>query len=138
MNPLFNIIFVLTFVSVIPCLGQDTTIYCQTNSPWVSNCFHFYKTDKNVNGGIVEKRMESDDGQHWHGVGTYVETNNKIVVHSMNLVKTQNDFQGNKMVKDSLTKETLLIPALTFHKRKVALVLKDGKRKSTTFSLYKP
>jgi hypothetical protein len=42
--------------------------------------FPFLKTDKNVNGGIVEKRMESDDGQHWYGVGNYVETNNKILV----------------------------------------------------------
>lgn len=138
MNPLFKLIFALTIASVEQCLGQDTVRYCQTNSPWVSNCFHFYKTDNNARSGTVEKIMSSDDGQRWYGLGRFTETKNKISVQPMKLVRSRYHFQGDSFVKDSLTNDATFIPTLTFHKQKGQIVLKGSKRRSTIYSIYRP
>ncbi len=90
----------------------DTVIYCQTNSPWISSCLYFHKAERQFNGGIFEKVMESDDGQSWYGKGSYKEVNNKVILNSFNLIRSI----------DNSVKDSMIIPKLTFIKKGDSLI----------------
>lgn len=91
-------LYVIATFSIKFCNGQDTLIYCQKNSPWVSNCYKFYKVSKKSNNGTFEKFMESDDGQKWYGIGKFRENKSKITTYSFKLIRTLDN-----TVKDSVT-----------------------------------
>jgi len=93
-------------------LGKDTSVYCQTNSPWVANCYSFYKVDKLSSSGIFENTVESDDGQHWRGKGRFTEYENKISIDSFRLIRT--------LKKNS---DTTVIPSFNFIKEGDKLTL---------------
>jgi len=101
------------------CYGQDTLVYCQKNSPWISNCYYFYKSSKKMRNGIFQKSMESDDGQNWYGIGKFRETKRRIVIFSFSLIRTY-----DKSVKDSTTIQTF-----KFIKKNKSLI-QSGNKKS--------
>jgi len=82
---------------------KDTACYCQTHSPWISNCFCFYRENASTVKGIFEKKMESDDGQNWYGRGTFVEKPGKITLSSFNLIHSINGKITDSTIVGSLT-----------------------------------
>lgn len=106
------------------CRGQDTLIYCQKNSPWISSCYKFYKVNKKSGNGTFEKFMESDDGQKWYGIGKFSETKTKMIIYSFNLIRTLDN-----SVKDSVT-----IKGTSFVKHLDSLIQsKSNKSNKTVF-----
>jgi hypothetical protein len=100
-----------------PSLIKDTFIYCQLNSPWISNCLYFYGFDSISNVGFFEKRMEADDGQYWFGKGKFKKGKKRILVYSYSLIRTYN----------GVPKDTMIIPDLDYVFLKDTLI-EVGKR----------
>ncbi len=111
------LVFIFLSFCAINVFGQDTLRYCQSHSPWVSNCYHFYKLDKQSTVGIFEKFMYSDDGQRWYGKGKFTEYKNKIVLDSFKIVRTIYHIRGDSLLKDFLTGDTTNMHPLTFQKK---------------------
>ncbi len=114
----------ILFLSILICYakffyGQDTLTYCQKNSPWITNCYSFYKVSKDTNCGTFNKYMESDDGQKWYGIGNFIERKNKIIIYSFKLIRTL----------DNIVMDSTIIQSLSFIKQKGCL-FQDEKHKS--------
>ena len=124
-------VFLLFFETIL--FGQDTLRYCQSNSPWLSNCYHFYKSDKQSTTGIFEKFMTSDDGQCWYGKGEYTEYKNKIILDSFKIFRTVYHVKGDSFLKDPLISDTTNTPTLIFHKKGNNLYNKGTKKKRVIF-----
>ena len=95
---------------------KDTLIYCQTLSPWVANCYYFYKFNKTSNSGLFEKLMDSDDGQHWYGIGKFTEFKNKIILYSFQLIHTVNYINSDSVSNEKIIRDTTIIQTATFFK----------------------
>ncbi|HET9056050.1 MAG TPA: hypothetical protein VFN30_04300 [Chitinophagaceae bacterium] len=76
---------------------NDSTVYCQVKSIWVTNCFYFYRKNSRSSKGEFEKIIESDDGQKWKGKGHFIEKKEQMEMSSFLLVRTLNN-----AVKDTM------------------------------------
>ena len=137
----------LISMSISNCFGQDTLMYCQIYSPWVSNCYCFDKPSVQSKKGIFERKMVSDDGQLWFGRGTYTAYKHKIVTDSFTLKSIQRHITSRYVSANEVTDtkiDTLLtdvtpVNSLTFLKKGENLILKSRKRKGRVlFTRYYP
>lgn len=65
---------------------EDTTVFCQTSSPWISNCLLFYKKKKK-NKWRFEKKIETDDGQRCDGKRIFKEYDNKVILYKFYFIE---------------------------------------------------
>lgn len=118
--------FIFLFSYTTNVFGQDTLRYCQSNSPWVSNCYCFYKIE-----GIFEKFANSDDGQRWYGKGKFTEYKNKIILDSFKIVRTIYHISEDSLLKYPLN-DTTNMQSFTLYKKRDELYQKGGKNKRKT------
>lgn len=116
------IVFIFSFFSSLFCLAQDTMTYCQTQSPWISNCYLFIKTDTMQNFGVFENQIFSDDLQRWRGRGRFTENKKTIRTSSFYAVHTQYEFQRDSVVEKRGIADSTQIAPQTFYKKKGKLV----------------
>lgn len=131
MKLLFAFLFLLTATF---SFGQDTLVFCQTNSPWVSNCYYFFYKSK-VKGGF-EKIWDSDDGQYWSGKGTFIETKKKIMTSLTILSLTMQKINYDSLIHDTTVIKTRILNPSVFYKQEEQLILGRGRNK-VTFSKQK-
>ncbi|TXE14636.1 hypothetical protein [Algoriphagus aquimarinus] len=90
-----------------PLIAQDSITYCQTNSPWISNCYTFIQKDSIEDDAIFINNLYSDDLQEWHGTGNYRETKKRIIIYPYDLIRHELMFQGDSVVvKDDISDTT--------------------------------
>lgn len=63
------------FIVVFPfcLLGQDTTLYCQQNSPTYSDCYSFFRANPTDKFGTFEHIIENSSSKVWYGKGGFVD-----------------------------------------------------------------
>ena len=127
-------VYIFIFLQTIIAAGQDTVRYCQSNSPWISNCWSFYKLDNQSTGGTFEHFMNSDDGQHWYGKGKFTESKNKIIVDSYKSIRSiYYQYANDSLVRRPVITDSSIVPMRTFHKRGGYLYKKSGGKKKVIY-----
>lgn len=101
-------------------LAQQKVRYHQTNSPYADNIYILKKLNNHPFKGTFERIMDFDDGQKWHGRGTYIETGNKIIFNRYILIGKAYSAKGNNIKGD-----TSIIIRSTFYKKGNTLIEYD-------------
>ncbi len=60
--------------------------------------------------------MDSDDGQHWYGIGKFTEFKNKIILYSFQLIHTVNYINSDSVSNEKIIRDTTIIQTATFFK----------------------
>ena len=130
-------IFIFIFLQTIIVAGQDTVRYCRSNSPWISNCYSFYKLNNQSSGGTFEQFMNSDDGQHWYGKGKFTEYKNKIIVDSYKSIRSIYVLYSSDSLltlsRRPIITDSSIVRTHTFHKRRGYLYTKRGSKRKIIY-----
>ena len=93
--------------------GQKLIRYCQTNSPYFSNCYILKKSSQNVHRGAFKWVMTSDDSQEWRGEGTYIESSKAIKFSRLVCIHKLYNFKRDTVLKC----DTSIIPTSSLYKK---------------------
>jgi hypothetical protein len=108
--------------------SRDSVTYCQSNSPWLANCYTFYYATSSTESGYFAKKIESDDGQFWLGKGRFYKSNDTIFLNSYNLIRSLDGKEQDSSV---------IAPAFLIKKKNI-LIQSNQNGLKVTFSCQPP